>query len=162
MKRFSKTFSVMMLLPSAIAMSAMNCACMSVGKPGYGSVCDVDGREPAAPRDGDAVGVALDRAAGLLELGEHELEVRRVESAHGDRPAGERAGDDERAGLDAVADDAVLDGVQRLDALDGDGGRAAAVDARAHRVEEVDEVDDLGLARGVLDDRRRRRAARRP
>ena len=34
MNRFSKTFSVMMLLPSAIAISAMNCACMSVGKPG--------------------------------------------------------------------------------------------------------------------------------
>ncbi len=38
MKRFSKTFSVMMLPPSAIDMSAIHCAWRSVGNPGYGSV----------------------------------------------------------------------------------------------------------------------------
>src|SRR5271157_4798623 len=38
MKRFSKMFSVTMLVPSACVASAMYCACMSVGKPGYSSV----------------------------------------------------------------------------------------------------------------------------
>ncbi len=38
MKRFSKTFSVMMDMPSASAASSMNCACRSVGNPGCGSV----------------------------------------------------------------------------------------------------------------------------
>ena len=34
MKRFSKTFSRMVAVPSATALSAVNCACMSVGKAG--------------------------------------------------------------------------------------------------------------------------------
>ncbi len=34
MKRFSKMVSVTNASPSATAFSAMNCACMSVGKPG--------------------------------------------------------------------------------------------------------------------------------
>ncbi len=34
MKRFSKMVSVTMAAPSATAISTMNCACMSVGKPG--------------------------------------------------------------------------------------------------------------------------------
>ena len=38
MKRFSKIFSVMIDVPSACVASAMYCACMSVGKPGYSSV----------------------------------------------------------------------------------------------------------------------------
>lgn len=38
MKRFSKMFSVITELPSARAESTMICACISVGKPGNGSV----------------------------------------------------------------------------------------------------------------------------
>ncbi len=38
MKRFSKIFSVITDVPSACVARAMNCACMSVGKPGYSSV----------------------------------------------------------------------------------------------------------------------------
>ena len=38
MKRFSKMFSVTVVAPSACVASAMYCACMSVGKPGYSSV----------------------------------------------------------------------------------------------------------------------------
>ena len=89
MKRFSNTFSVMMLLPSAMAMSAMNCACMSVGKPGYGSVWTSTGREPAAVRSTvtPSASTCID-AAGLLQLREHEVEVRRVEPAHRDGAAG--------------------------------------------------------------------------
>ena len=38
MKRFSKIVSVTVLAPCAMVLSAMNCACMSVGKPGYSVV----------------------------------------------------------------------------------------------------------------------------
>ena len=38
MKRFSKIVSVIIAAPSATHISAMNCACRSVGKPGKGSV----------------------------------------------------------------------------------------------------------------------------
>jgi hypothetical protein len=38
MKRFSKMVSVTCAVPSATQLSAMNCACMSVGKPGCGAV----------------------------------------------------------------------------------------------------------------------------
>ena len=38
MKRFSKMFSVTVVVPSAWVARAMNWACMSVGKPGYSSV----------------------------------------------------------------------------------------------------------------------------
>ncbi len=39
---------------------------------------------------------------------------------------------------------------QRGDAVDHDGGRAGAGDARAHRVQAFGKVDDFRLARGVL------------
>ena len=38
MKRFSKTVSVTQPVPEEMVSIAMNCACMSVGKPGYGIV----------------------------------------------------------------------------------------------------------------------------
>ena len=38
MKRFSKMVSTTRLLPSAMAFMAINCACMSVGKPGWTTV----------------------------------------------------------------------------------------------------------------------------
>ena len=38
MKRFSKIVSVTLAVPVEMAFSAMNCACMSVGKPGYSVV----------------------------------------------------------------------------------------------------------------------------
>ncbi len=38
MKRFSKMFSVTIEVPSDCVISAMYCACMSVGKPGCSSV----------------------------------------------------------------------------------------------------------------------------
>ena len=48
MKRFSKIVSVMHALPARARISTMNCACMSVGKPGYGWVVMSTGCELAA------------------------------------------------------------------------------------------------------------------
>ena len=69
------------------------------------------------------------------------------------RPAGCGHRRQERPGLDAVGHDRVRGAVQRAHALDGDAVGAGAADARAHRDEAAREVDDLRLARGVLEHR---------
>ena len=44
--------------------------------------------------------------------------------------------------------------VKAFDAFDDERRGARAVDLCAHRVEAIGEIDDFGLLRGVLDDRR--------
>ncbi len=73
--------------------------------------------------------------------------------AHADAAARDRAGDQVGAGLDAIGQHVVLGAVQRLDAVDRDRVGARAGDPRAHRDQEIREVDDFGLARGVLEHR---------
>ena len=75
----------------------------------------------------------------------------RVLDAH--MAAGDRAGDQVGAALDAVGQHLVARPVQALDALDDDLVGAGALDLRAHRDQEIGQVDDLGLARGVLEHR---------
>ncbi len=72
----------------------------------------------------------------------------------GDLAAGDPDRREERGGLDAIGDDRVVDGAQRLDALDRDRRRPGAEHPRAHAIEEGGEIGDLGLAGGVVDDRR--------
>ena len=73
-KRFSKIVSVTTDEPSAIALSAQNWACMSVGKAGYGAVLMSTARAPASAHvEVDPVGAAVDRRAGFGEL----LQTRR-------------------------------------------------------------------------------------
>jgi hypothetical protein len=64
----------------------------------------------------------------------------------------DRARDEIGAGLDAIRLHLVARGVQFLDTLDHDLVRARALDLRAHRDEELREVDHFRFARGVLDD----------
>ena len=55
MKRFSKIVSRTVEVPCAMHMSAMSCACRSVGKPGKGSVSTATGMKAAAvPRHSEA------------------------------------------------------------------------------------------------------------
>ena len=67
--------------------------------------------------------------AGLLQLGHERAHVLGHAAGHRDVAAGDGAGDQKRAGLDAVGDDGVLGAVQLLDALDADGGSARAFDS---------------------------------
>ena len=121
MKRFSKMVSRMTLSPSAMVISAMNCACRSVAKPGIGVGLDVDRLQPRA--------VALDRhpvvgvdhlGAGLLDLVEQRLDevAARVGQPH--LAAGHGRGHGVGAGLDPVGHDRVGRAVQLGDADDGD------------------------------------------
>ena len=68
----------------------------------------------------------------LLQLGHERADVFGHAAGNRHVAAGDGAGDQERAGLDAVRNDGVLGAVQPLHALDADGGRARAFDLRAH------------------------------
>ena len=74
-KRFSKIVSVIVPVPSATALSAQNCACMSVGNAGYGAVRTSTALgPPAAHVELDAVAVGMDVGTGFGQLDEDGLE----------------------------------------------------------------------------------------
>ncbi len=152
MKRFSKMFSVMMLVPSAWVASAMYCACMSVGKPGYSSVEMSAALELAFAADADGVLADVAADAALFELREQRAEMRGVAAVDVEIAAGDGAGDEEGSGLDAVGIDAVARAVELVHALHGDGGGACAFNLRAHGDEQGGEVGDFGLAGAVFED----------
>ena len=71
---FSRTW----LTPSACVASAMYCACMSVGKPGYSSVEMSAASSLPCGAHADRVGTEhVDARAGLLQLGDHRAKMRR-------------------------------------------------------------------------------------
>ena len=76
-----------------------------------------------------------------------------VEAAGGHVSTGDGGHDEKRAGLDAVGDDRVLDTVQGVPPVDADRAAAGALDDGAHALQERAQIDDLGLAGGVLDHR---------
>jgi hypothetical protein len=78
---------------------------------------------------------------------------RSARVAQGHRAAGGGRGHEEGAGLDAVGHDRMARSGQPLDPLHRDDVGAGAANARAHRVEAVRQVDDLGLSCGVLEHR---------
>ncbi len=91
---------------------------------------------------------------GVGELVQHRIEQVRVGVAHPDIAAAHGGRAQERAGLDAIRQHPVAGAAQRAHAVDDDAVGAGAGDLRAHAVEEVGEIDHLGLARGVLEHRR--------
>jgi hypothetical protein len=70
-----------------------------------------------------------------------------------DLPARRGRGHGEHSGVDPVGHHRVLHRRQLRDPVHGDEPGAAAADLRAHLAEERDHVEDLGLLRGVVDDR---------
>ncbi len=127
---------------------------MSVGKPGYSSVEMSAALRAvrAAGADADVVLAHVERTPHLLELGEQGAEVRGFAGIDVEVAAGDGAGDEEGAGLDAVGVDAVACAVELGDALDADGRRAGAFDPGAHGDQQRGEVGDLGLARAVFEE----------
>ena len=120
------------------------------GKAGMRQSLDVGGQDVARALDGDALALAHHVAAHLLELLQGKHEVVRLHALDGQRPSRQGTCHEEGAGLDAVAAGAMPAGrVQLAHAGDGDVGRTGAGHLGAHLVEEIGEVDDLGLAGGV-------------
>ena len=105
--------------------------------------------------DGAAVLERLDVQPHELVLLEHKPQVPGVEAPHRHGISAQSAHRDERARLDAVAHHAMaLNRVKRLHALDLDDGRPSSVYLRAHLVQQVRKVHDLGLACRIVDDGR--------
>jgi hypothetical protein len=132
MKRFSKIVSLICDTPSAVAISAMNCACRSVGKPGNGAspyrpqwdARRCDGREP---RLVSAISVPMDSSSGITAPISIGARVHELDLAAGDRH-GHRIG----AGLDAIGQHGMFRAVQRLHAFDHDRD-VPSPNLRAHR-----------------------------
>ncbi len=95
----------------------------------------------------------LDLRARARQDVAHAGKHGRIEAGDGDVPARDRAGEQKRAGDQPVRDDGVLATVQLLHALDDDRLRPLAVDLGADGDEEIGDVDDLRLARRVLNGR---------
>ena len=92
----------------------------------------------------------VDLNAGLLQLGDDRAEVSRVAVGDDEVAAGDGAGDEEGARLDAIGIDAVARAVEAGYALDGDGGGACSLNVRAHGGEQRGEVGDFRLAGAVF------------
>ena len=105
------------------------------------------------PADADRVVVLRDGDAHLHQLRRNGFQMLRRDVLDQNVSAGRRNGGHICSGLDLVRNDRIRDALQMLDAADLDDVGAGAADVRAHRVQEVREVDDVRLARRVLDDR---------
>src|ERR1044072_1943407 len=90
------------LVPLAIDATAIICACMSVGNPGYTCVVTSHASGRGGPEDGPLVRPAHDRGAALLELAQRRLEVVGDHALERDVAAGHRRRGRERGGLGAV------------------------------------------------------------
>ena len=88
MKRFSKMVSVMMAMPSACVISAMNCACRSVAKPGCSSVVMSTLCIFPLARMRRASGAGFGHlGAGLLQFGDERAQMLRLAAGE---PSGRR------------------------------------------------------------------------
>ena len=100
--------------------------------------------------DGFGRGFRLD--SDFMKLAEKRFEMRGIASRDVQIAASHRAGNDERAGFDAVGNDAVLRAFQLAHTFHANGGRAGALDLRSHFIQQIGEVGDFRLARAVLQD----------
>src|ERR1019366_6112860 len=84
--------------------------------------------------------------------GDERTKMRGVAAIDVQIAAGDGAGEEECARLDAVGIDAVARAVESGDALDLDGGRAGAFNLCAHGDEQGGQIGDFGFARAVLEE----------
>ncbi len=95
-------------------------------------------------------GDRLDRHPGIAQRLHRRVHLVDFRALEGHLAAGDRRRAGIGTSLDAVGHDAVGRAVEAGDAVDGYVGAADALDLRAHGDEEMAQVDDLGLARGVV------------
>ena len=143
-------FSVTMAVPSAVA-SMRDGERHEVGRePGERQGLHVSCAQSTFGANRQPVGSAVDLHPGLRELAHDGLEVLELDALDRDGATRGAARHDERAGLDAIADDRVLHRMQLVDTFDRDGRRPRAVDLRAHVAQERGEIATSG-SRRVLD-----------
>ena len=100
--------------------------------------------------DADGIVVFGYAHAHFQQLGRQRFHVRGNAAVDGHVAAGGGGGDHEGAGFDLVGNNGVGGAVQMLHAPDADDVGAGALDARAHAVEEVGQVHDVGLLGHVV------------
>src|SRR5574341_1241981 len=123
------------------------------GKAGVLLGGNVSGTQPVGGHQDAARVLALDARAGGFKLVQDGVQVLAVAVGDGKLAASDGGGNEESAGLDAVADDAVLRPTQALDTANTNGGGAVAFDLRPHRSQQPRQVGDLRLAGGVFQNR---------
>lgn len=103
----------------------------------------------------DAILDALAVDTHELHLLEHHAQVNGAKARDIDTAivGHQRTGNDKGTGLDAVAHYAMGNRMELFHAFDSHDGRAGANNLGAHLVEHVGEIDDLGLAGGIVDNR---------
>jgi hypothetical protein len=94
--------------------------------------------------DAQPPGNLCDGDAARCELHEQRFQVIRARPQDVDAVAGERARDEVRPCLDPIRDDAMDGAVERLASFDDDLRRSRPLDRRAHRLQQVGEIDDSG------------------
>ncbi len=135
MKRFSKIVSMMVPTPLATVLSAANCACMSVGKAGYGAVrMSTAVGLLSAHIDFDPGVAHADFGAGLLQLADDRIQMLRPGILHPDMAAGDGARDQVGAGLDSIGQHFIGRAVETLHPFDDDPVGSGALDLGAHGV----------------------------
>ena len=150
----SNTFSVTMLVPSAMASIAIRIGWKSVARPGYGRVTKSIERARPAWRTRSPSSPNVDVGAGVGELRQEQLQVRRpgVRDRHvaqrGDRAAAQVPASI-RSGIDGVLGRAQSPYTPVI----SDRARPGPLDVGPHRAKELRQVGDLRLARGVVEHR---------
>ena len=113
---------------------------------------DHDGLQRASRvEEADAVVVDLERAADLAEDVEEGQHLGLAGPAHVDVAVGGERGGGPARGLVAVEQRGVAVADQLVDALDADHAVGVDRDDRAHLLQDVDQVHDLGLDRRALE-----------
>ena len=93
----------------------------------------------------------LDRHAGVAQRLDGRFHFLELGALQRHLAAGDRRGAGVGAGLDPVGHHFVGRAVQPGHPVDRQLGRADAFDLGAHRLQQVAQVDDLGLARGIVE-----------
>ena len=108
--------------------------------------------QPAMGGDADGIALHLDLHAAIAQRGEHRMHVVGAGAHQLDIAPCDRGGAGIAARLDAVGHDGIGSAVQTRLAGDDQAIGADALDLRAHRDEQLAEVDDFRLARGIFHD----------
>ncbi len=126
----------------------MNCACMSVGKPGYGSVARSTGRNFAlgGPHFHRRL-AARGFDPGAPQRIKDRFEIPRTTAVNLHSVAHQSGGDDVRARLDPIGQNVVPRSSKPLDSVNLNRFRTRALNSGAHRGEHLGELLHLGLAR---------------
>ncbi len=153
MKRFSKMFSVISDVPSALGGERHVLRLHVGGEAGVFLGGDIDGlRLPSLRTRSESALMVSMRAPASVSLRDDSAEMAGIAVGDAEVAAGDGSGDEEGSRLDAIGIDAMLRAVKLVDALDADGCGACAFDLRAHGGEQGGEVGDFGLAGAVLEE----------